>query len=508
MKKFTGFLMIAVLLAACVKKEEYDFDNLSTAGWEPQLAIPLVKSSLEVQDILGFTDSSVVTTDGDGLVTLVYNSDVQEFVADDIVEFGDVSETVQAGVSTGTIVVDVPFDLPGEQEFTQIDLETGNLNLNLNTSATGTATVTLLSIKETSSGNPLTQTAPLGSSINFDLSGASIEPTANNEISIQFAFSSVSSPSTMNLGMAMTNLDYKRLFGDFKDKLVRLPQDSLKIHLFKNIASDGNIHLEDPRIILDFENSLGVPLGLKLDSVDGYNPVTKHLFEVIKSNTGELKVGAPDVNSIGTTVKTQIILDRSNTNVGDVFKPTPTYLVHSVGVSANPDATTQNFVEKGAKCRMEMRIELPLVGRVEKFQILDTIPISLDQDIDFLRGVTIKTFLENGFPIDAVVKATILDENYVPLKLANGEEVDLISSAQVAASAIIDGNGKVTEPGYVSTENELSEERTELLRQAKYVLVLGSLSTSNNGNTTVKIFDDYKIDVKIGVKLTGDPGVF
>ena len=66
----------AFLIQSCIK-EEYDFSKVSVRDWDPKLAIPLVNSTLTINDILLNADKQgAISVGSDGFCTLIYRGNL------------------------------------------------------------------------------------------------------------------------------------------------------------------------------------------------------------------------------------------------------------------------------------------------------------------------------------------------------------------------------------------------------------------------------------------------
>ena len=50
---------IVITLYGCIKEEDLSFDKVTSGQWNPEFAVPLINSSLSINDITGMTDTSM-----------------------------------------------------------------------------------------------------------------------------------------------------------------------------------------------------------------------------------------------------------------------------------------------------------------------------------------------------------------------------------------------------------------------------------------------------------------
>ncbi|NCC74548.1 MAG: hypothetical protein EOM06_14295, partial [Sphingobacteriia bacterium] len=72
-----GFLVfVSMFLASCVK-EEFDMDTVTATNWNPNVAAPLINSSLSLWDVMNDYDSTdLLVVDSNQFVYLVYEDTV------------------------------------------------------------------------------------------------------------------------------------------------------------------------------------------------------------------------------------------------------------------------------------------------------------------------------------------------------------------------------------------------------------------------------------------------
>ena len=104
---------------------------------------------------------------------------------------------------------------------------------------------------------------------------------------------------------------------------------------------------------------------------------------------------------------------------------------------------------------------------------------------------------DNGFPLDIDLQCYFLDEA--------GAFVDSLfvgSQTNIIQAAALGSNGKVTDSFETTTFADIDSDRINLIRgRAKNLVLLGRFNSPDTGNTPVKIFSDYDLGVKIGVKI-------
>jgi len=68
-------------------------------------------------------------------------------------------------------------------------------------------------------------------------------------------------------------------------------------------------------------------------------------------------------------------------------------------------------------------------------------------------------------------------------------------------SGIINSSGKVIAATPNTQDAIFTKAQLSNIKNAKFMIIRAVASTTNNGATNVKIYSDYKLDVKIGVQV-------
>src|SRR3569832_1646182 len=141
-----------------------------------------------------------------------------------------------------------------------------------------------------------------------------------------------------------------------------------------------------------------------------------------------------------------------------------------------------------------MEVQLPLWGTAKDFVLIDTAEFKFEENLATeIESATIRTYNSNGFPIDIALQVYFADSLYKPIDSL------VIPYQLILKSAIVNPiTGKVVSPTEKVYDALLTQERARKLKTAKYLLIKANATTTSGGNTNVKIYANYKIDVKLG----------
>jgi len=502
MKLFKSVLTLSLLIVltnACINKDHFNFDNINDSSWNPKLAIPLLKANVGVYNLFGATDSNAVHIDESSkVVSLFYQGKTVSLKMDDLINLQDISTPdALVGYSTPS-PIGIPLDT-SLNKIESINLSTGQMTIKTTTQGIADQlTFTFLDIKD-KNDQDLTIQVMEGQTETSTLIDHSIIPDNGT---IRFSISSAST-GTCNAQISMTGLDFKSVTGDFDIGTQRLPADSFELYLFQNIAAKGSISVNNPILSIKAKNSIGIALEPLFDRVEARNPASKDATKLLirrGSNVNDIEAGT----RTGGTVESEIRLDNSNSNLRDFISLSPKFLNYELGFKAANSSSGSQTIFKNSSCELEMNIELPLEGSVSAFEVLDTIEMQITNDLTLIKEFLIKTYTNNGFPLDTKITILLMDENRQLMRKEDGSVMILLDKVFTAA-APVDENGLVTESVVISSDHKLLDsEVLASLPLAKFGQMRASMKTTGGGNTVVKIRSDYNLEVKVGVKITGN----
>ncbi len=224
-------------------------------------------------------------------------------------------------------------------------------------------------------------------------------------------------------------------------------------------------------------------------------------------NAGTINVTGSEVSTptsingavnLGDIINSSKIFDNGNSNIRTIINSNPEYLIYKLDFTTNPNGTpaSRNFMLDTSRMDISARIELPLFGTANNF--------ALEKEFDFefsdtssldVEQVTIRTFINNGFPLDVNTQIYFLDQfkNRIDSLITPNQ-------TKVARAASIDGNGKVIAPTASTTDNSLNQVRWKRITTlCRFLAVTAQLESAPTG-TDVRIYSDYTLDVKLAMR--------
>ena len=519
-----SLITVASVFQGCIK-ETFDMDKIAQNEWNPNLAIPLVYSSLTVADVLKKHGDDAIVVDGTGFVTLVYRGNLFSLRAEDFIVLPNQTPVAQSvSFTAGEVAaynlvpngntyttnksVVVPFSTGGELIDSLVFKNTNlDLVLNSNFQQSGQVVVTIPGAHK--NGVPFSATIPIAyaggpvtSSLTVNISGYTFAMSPANQLSVNYAISftkngnPLTTAETISVAQNLTSPQFHKLFGYIGQPSLSPNADTVGIKIFRNALSNGTFTLVDPKIKVYITNSFGVPVQASLQQFEGFTSGFSPWPITGVGIPNPLPINSPTYAQIGQALQTSFTLDKNNSNIVPIINNKPKNVIYKINSIANPAGNiSPNFVIDTSQFRVDMDIEMPMWGKAFGFTVQDTTPFKFEA-ADQIQYLLFRSYISNGFPCDVRVQVYFADST------KNYQVIDsLVIPAQIVMpAASIDGNGVVTSPSIKTTDVTMDAFRMARLKNATHILTRGDASTNNNGTQDVKIYDFYKLDVKLGVQ--------
>jgi hypothetical protein len=525
---FVGVFLIGTL-GACLKGN-FKFKKIADSFWEPDVAIPLVNSSMTLSNILKLSSANNnFSIAADNFVTLVYRGNLFSLRADEVLQIPDqpintnfvfpsaALPAFNALSLQDTFQINPPitsvFDFNSGSSDSFIDsltIKSCLFAINLVSTLQHQLIVTVNIPDARKNGVPFSQVVdvpPAGSlnitrSVNFNLADYKIKLNQNgspNKLRMIFGLKLVKTNSTISAGhntldfvMNLSNISFKNLFGSIGQKLLAPDTDTIPITLFNNGIAGGGISLQNASLAINISNAFGIPIRASFQKLQGYNPIslTPIVNVVSPLFNNPLPISTPP--QIGQSASSSLLLNTSNSNINNVLTNLPRFLIYKIDALSNPPppaVVMQNFIEDSSRFKVDVDINIPLEGTLKDLVFQDTIQFKF-QEVEELQSLGLKLFFKNGFPIETKVQVYFAD--------TMGYVLDsLLQDDVLLASATVGNNGRVTSPSEKYTEILYPEEKILGLKKVRKIYVKASTSTFQGGTKNVKIYSDYRLDLKI-----------
>ncbi len=533
--------LVALFSLTGCKKEYFELDRVKDATWNPELAVPLIKSTVTVPEVLDrFDDDEIIVVDTTGILALKYFSEIFSISADSVLIFQDQSATqfyplLPSDITTlnggnavvvPTITAEVGCDMANMShapEIHSVSFKNGTMTIGVTSQHSYPSDITLQmpGLVNATSGQSFSQGVVGVSSSNPQTVTLSLQDwTMDLTLGSQgFNEIRVITDATINPGgsgnpgdridvsIGLTGMEFSSVIGDVKMQTFGSPASDVRIRFFEN-QQDGDIYWADPRVKAVFTNGLGAEVQLNVQQLDFVS--TSGTIALTGPLNGTTTIAHN--STIGGTAETVIDVNNSNSNIVTVAADEPNKLLYQVGAVTNPNGVGSglNWFLDTSRVKLDMEVYLPFHGRAEGFAKADTTEVEIfpiDGDIKEIEYVTFRLIIDNGFPADARAQvyfydSTLVDSNFVGIPTP----IDSMFGAGegvVFASPTPDGSGRIDQNNKMRSvlDITLDREKLEKLEAMKFTHLVskGWVDTYNSGQTEIRVFSDYSMDLYLGV---------
>ena len=528
------FIIVSTLLFHACVKDKIDLNKSGNNSINPQYAAALIYSSLSLADIMAKTNKNgQLTTDSTGFITLVYKGNLFSLKAADLVTIpsqNPVSATyalsatdvvaVNAAPVGGTITVKdsslINFQTGGAAQINILNCKTATLSLNLNYDIEQNALIKVSIPGATLGGVIFTQNipvtvpvpysgGPIAISKTYSLDGYTIDMTnggtTQDVIKVLYSIVLTKTTNTESIGDGITftetfsNVTYNSIIGYLGQQSLSPNTDTIPITIFKNniLGAGATFKLVNPSIKVFLTNSYGLPINAHFNLFEGYTPGQSAI--AITGAPNPLPIPVPA--TIGQSVKDSFTLNNSNSNLTSLINNFPKNVIYNVSSQSNPGGTVYtNFITDTSQFNVDMEVDLPLYGTVTNFMFQDTVAYGFNLQTNNVEAITVRAYISNGFPIDVGMRIAFVDSAYNVI-----DELISPPNKVVIPSASVGSNGMVTASTQSSADFSIPSSVIPQLNKVKYILLGAVANTVNNGGSNVKIYDFYRLDIKLGVNV-------
>ncbi|WP_116107258.1 hypothetical protein [Lewinella sp. IMCC34191] len=508
MQKFFIFFLSTTLLTACGDLvEDFSVDDVRL---EAEYAVPLVDSRVNLPELIGEIDEQVtLTIDPDGLLRFNYADTVPPVTGDALfTELRNLAGTLPLPITSRSRTI--PFPLPGDVELNVLRLKSGRFSYSLPNTYDVPVTVELTFPTLSRNGTPLQISGQLPA-----YSGTGAPPTLTNlddpldlsEYELDFSSGSITvnyaidGPDGQEFEPAdgtitlLAGLDFSYLEGYFGVQSYAGVDEVLRIDFFDNYLG-GDISFVKPRITVTVRNSFGVPSRAIVDelyvtTVDGDTlPVTGSVVEE------GFAFDYPE--RPGNDRTTSYVIDETNSNVLDLIAAKPVALYYRISARINPDADTsvKGFLVDTSSYTATVKVELPLYGSADDFQIRDSFPVNLGDQYGDITSASLRVTTDNEIPFDLSLTGTFTDEQGNALAdLTDGELL-------VIQASPVDADGNATGVQQQTTDIAFTGEKLDAIRRATTLVLRTTFATTDGGTKAVRVLDEQDLRVRIGARLS------
>ena len=405
---------IVITLYGCIKEEDLSFDKVTSGQWNPEFAVPLINSSLSINDITGMTDTSMFATNSNNQISLIYKTNIytsygyefftpvnqssgqtlQLFSPDSIQLYTDDS-------IVRSINLPLPLTFPNGEQIDSMTFRSGALRINVTSYVPHDAILTISIPSAVIGGQPFIKDIPVSAGVAsptytqdiFDMSGYNMNTSylgMPNTLNIDYTLKFTNSGTTLNtlnknfdITTSFDSISPASLFGFLGQREFLMPADTSEIGIFSNFQG-GGMFFDNPKMTITLENSFGMPIDAQIGTLSA-----------IQSNGTAIPITGPYPSPLidypivfGQSAYNSFTFDNTNSNIQTALNSSPQFFVYNLSAGTNA-LPTYNFMSDSSVFKADLKIEFPLRGYATGFTIQDTVDLSLGE-IDMVESVSFR----------------------------------------------------------------------------------------------------------------------
>lgn len=496
--KYLLFGAIVMIMSAC--SDLRDVEDIEFRGDQTEYAIPILTSEVSLVDVFDRQDleETELLILPDSSLLLRYSGDVLSQTARDL--FPDVPGGLPIGIRNENDTIPLPFQ---RLILNKASLTGDTLAFGIVSNLEEDVRVVIRVPSLLRDGQPIEfeqwlryeGSLPVQELIITNMDGMSLE-LYNNSLIVQYEAYDANGERVSIEGVTLlyNNMSYDYLEGFFTKNDVDIPGDEINIEVYDSWIN-GQLYFAEPKVTVQVDNSFGFPVRANINylRVIGRNGQKVDLESPINDQIDFLY---PELDEIGD-IKTNIIrYDETNSNIEEILNIQPTILEYDIDAVANPDQDSSiiGFVTDSSLIRINVTVELPVMGWADNFSARDTIEINLDS-LQNVEEAEFKLIVDNGMPVTLFTQLFFLDENNVVLdSLFSGEDLQV-------STAVTKANGKAVSPVRTIRFELMDKDRLDKINGAQKAVLEVRFLTFNAPNQIVSIGAQDKLSVKLGAKV-------
>lgn len=523
MKRKLIFLLLPVLAWSACRKGD--------PSWDTGIVLPIAHASLSVDNLIA---DSLVNTNADGSVKLVYSSDFLGINTDSIFAIPDTTIEdyynlpLQANFVGGQYILNnspssTVYNL-GSIQLVNAVIGQGKMHVKMQNDVASVIVVRYQIPSATRNGIPFDTTFNVPAAISptqsyfhyvtINLAGYEIDFTGANGnqvntittlFSVQIDPNAagnivVNTQDTVAILNTLSGIRPYYLRGYFGNQTEHIGPEESDFAAFSRVHG-GQLGLDSLTMSLHLENYVGMDSRITVNSIWSRNTRTAQSVYLTNSIIGSpVNINRAAYSSTWPPVTPSIYdfrFDNANSNMKALVENMPDKFGYDLTLVTNPLGNVSGnndflYTDFGIKTRMD--VEMPLNFYADQIIIQDTVATDftgISNPEDILQG-RLTLYAQNSFPFSASLQIYLLD--------AAGQITDSIvaSPNAIASGATATSSGYVVSIGFTGSRIEipLDAAQTQALLGSTRVLVKSVFDT-NSAPSYVKIFNTNRLDIQL-----------
>ncbi|NWF87967.1 MAG: hypothetical protein HXY50_00740 [Ignavibacteriaceae bacterium] len=516
MKRIKSILFVVSLLIltmiGCFDMPE----EIILPEWDVELNVPIIDRTYTLYDMFKpeskHSINSTLSPDDFYLVqtdNFTSNTDVAKYI--DFLETTSISQNliIPANVPATAIYIEFPEQL----EIDRAVFSSGILSISFQnpTSAAITSQLRVPGItKPDGSELIIERSVPAFSqdSVNYDLTNHSYNIPTNqpvqNRNSLQFVASanSVMNGSYESLNVYLNNLKFQSITGSVPKLTMGRKRTSASLNI--NDAADyrGKLFIKE------------ATLNLKSEYISAHNnPFEMEIADInligLRKNGEKIQLEKKDGQAITFKLVSgvyNLVLNETNSNITEFMTWLPDSIVIESEYIINPaDDHVIRTISNEDLVEFSAQFSTKSIFAIKQTNFTDTLDIDFSSDDrDKIKdgvGAELSIHLENAIPINAFIKVTVTDANYLPLFTLTHSQSG-VDSLQFLGGQVNTSTGEVISPVITLNSVSLSGAQIQQLANAHHLILSATVSTSSS-NESVPTTVQFKSSDWLRVKSYG-----
>ena len=271
------------------------------------------------------------------------------------------------------------------------------------------------------------------------------------------------------------------------------------IDLFDNVLG-GSIDLEKVDMSLTFKNFIGTDFQGVINALTSVNTKTNSRVNLTSEFIGKsiniTRARQEPGNGYPPVVPSYYTLNfnESNSNIDKIIENFPDQFAYNVDFKINPDGNTSggnDFIYTQYGIEGYLDLEMPLSFIAKDLMLMDTTEFSPgdgEEDLKNVVGGYLHVYCDNWYPFDAQIQLKLLDKD-------NNELIDLLLPESTIKAGVTNDKGIVTEPTRTKISAPANQQRISEFYKADKALVY--LTFNTEGEEHKKVYSSYSCNVKV-----------
>lgn len=527
-KLATGIRIIclALIIAMPGCKKDFNFDKAKNLSWNPDLALPLVNDSITLRKVLtqgGAGDHLYIDESGNISILYYYNNDAFRLRPNDLIKLSplnfsylhQVTQAEQAILSISDLtILPVTFtvNVSGVAPDIRVDkllIRKGVIKINTDHTFSNDGYLTVRILNATKNEVPFSFTigpfVPGQAQNTVDISGVYLDLSSSPN-TLQTEVEGFLKKSGSPVAGDEIRADFQvsidtigRFEGFLGHQTISQLMDTVKVNVFNNAYTLGEVFFMDPQASITIVNSIGIPTDIAIEKLVAINNASGSTLDIAdRLGAGAyFSVPSPLINSPVPAIKS---MNYNNNNTGnamnDFFNLKPDNVAFQISTVINPTGTPLNFFSDTSSFYGDLRIKLPLWGHFDHLTFRDTFDLVIDKPEE-LEYLLFRTDIANGLPLAGLMQVYFTDENYNIKDSLTGKDQLMIKEAPVDPSTDLPYPGVF---GIKDTTFILNIQRLQNLKNVRKALVKAVLHSSEQGQINVKLRAEQSMKINFSAR--------